>query len=134
MSIQDRMADQNENRMLFIQLESPKAVANADAIIDAADGYLNGVFMGPADFQVAIGKPDQPECAELDEAVRKVSAVCAERGISNGVPVGTLTAARWWLDRGFTLITFANDDAFLANTAAEARSALADLEREIASP
>ncbi len=131
MSIGERIADQNDTRLVCIQLESPQAVANAEAIIDAAGGQLDAVFMGPADFQVAIGKPDQQNPPELDEAARRVSAICAERNIANGVPVATLTGARWWLERGFTMLTFACDDMFLANTAREARAALSDLEREV---
>lgn len=134
MPIRERLDDQNETRLLCIQLESPRAVLNAEAIIDAAEGQVDAVFMGPADYQVAIGKLDEPETPELDEAVRGVSALCAERGIANGVPVATLTGARWWLERGFTLLTFASDDMFLANTAREARCALSELEGELSAP
>jgi 2-dehydro-3-deoxyglucarate aldolase/4-hydroxy-2-oxoheptanedioate aldolase len=131
LAMKDRIVDQNDTRLLCIQLESPQAVANAGAIVDAAEGQLDAVFMGPADFLVAIGKPDCFDTPQLDEAVRTVSTLCAERNIANGVPVGTLTMARWWLERGFTMLTFANDDMFLANTAREARNALSELEREV---
>lgn len=134
MSIRERVADQNDTRVLCIQLESPRAVDNAEAIIDAAEGYLDAVFMGPTDFQLALGEPDQTETPELDAAARSIAAICAQRNIANGVPVATLTGARWWLERGFTLLTFACDDMFLANTAREARSALSDLEQELSRP
>ncbi|MFO7973564.1 MAG: aldolase/citrate lyase family protein [Candidatus Hydrogenedentota bacterium] len=130
MSIRERVADQNTTRLLCIQFESPDAVTNAEAIIDAAEGQLDAVFMGPADYQVAIGKLDEPDAPELDAAARRVSAICGERNIANGVPVATLSSARWWLDRGFTMFTFASDDMFLANTACEARVALSELERQ----
>lgn len=130
MSIRERVADQNETRLLCIQFESPRAVSNAEAILDAAEGQLDAVFMGPADYQVAITKLDGPDASEWDKAVRRVSGICAERRIANGVPVATLTEARWWLDRGFTMLTFASDDMFLANTAREARVALSELERD----
>lgn len=134
MPMRERIEDQNDCRFLCIQLESPRAVENIEAMLDAGRGRIDAVFFGPADFQVSIGKPDVPDTPELDAAVRRVAEVCAARGVSNGVPVGTLTAARWWFERGFTLMTFSNDDSFLANTAAEARRALDELERDLTRP
>jgi len=83
--------------------------------------------MTPSARSKQVSAYDAPE---WDKAVRRVSGICAERSIANGVPVATLTEARWWLDRGFTMLTFASDDMFLANTAREARVALSELERD----
>ncbi|MBN2310238.1 MAG: hypothetical protein JXR94_14785 [Candidatus Hydrogenedentes bacterium] len=123
-SMAERIADQNEHRFLFFQVESRLAVDNLEAMLDAADGQVDGVFFGPADFLLDLGKPDAPDAPELEAAAREAVRICAGRGISNGVPVGTLADAKRWRDFGFNLITFGSEDAFLANAADDAREQL----------
>ena len=128
MSMAERVEDQNTRRFLVFQIESRLGVENVEALLDAADGQVDAVIFGPSDFQVELGKHDSPEAPELDAATRAVSAACAARHISNGVPVGSIDAAELWIDRGYNLITFMSDEGFMVRGACEGREALRGLE------
>ncbi|MCP4642775.1 MAG: hypothetical protein GY851_20175 [bacterium] len=127
-TMQERIADQHNTRFLFIQIESRQGLVNLDAILDVADGHLDGVFFGPADFQMDLGAPDTPDHPELVAAVQKVVEISKARGLSNGVPVHDADGARKWRDYGFNLITVGSDEAFLARTAAATRASLQDID------
>jgi 2-keto-3-deoxy-L-rhamnonate aldolase RhmA len=128
MTMDERLDDQNNARFLFIQVESPHAVGQIEAILDVTDDQIDCVIFGPADFQVAVGKPDMPDLPELDAAARHVAEVCRERGVSNGVPVGNVDGARTWIDRGYNLISVGYDEGYLTQAATTMRNSLRELE------
>ena len=127
-SMAERVRDQNEKRFLFIQIESRRGVENFESILDTAGDGINGVFFGPADFQMDLGKPDTPGAPELEAAARHITSVCATRSLSNGVPAGTIEGAQHWRGVGFNLITVGSDEGFLWTAAADARDELRALE------
>lgn len=126
----ERIEDQNDRRVLFIQLESPGAVEQADAILDATDGQVDGIIFGPADFQMSAGMHDDFDAPEVQVAARRVAGVCEARSIATGVPTFNAEKARQWRDLGFTLITVGNDDAFLGNAARDTHEQLLALGEE----
>ena len=123
MSMHERIDDQ-QARVLCIQIESRLGAQNIEAMLDAGDGQIDFVIFGPADFQMDIGRPDHPDDPELDAAARHVSAVCAQRGVGNGLPVTSMNDAQTWLDRGYTIMTYLNDDAFMSDYAEKCRGEL----------
>lgn len=127
-SMRERVADQNEMRFLFIQLESPRAVEQIEAMIEVAQGQLDGIFYGPADFQIAIGKVDSPQDPEVVAAARHITSISGKHQLSNGVPATTLETARHYRKLGFNLITFKSDDQFMADGAYDGVAALRDIE------
>jgi 2-keto-3-deoxy-L-rhamnonate aldolase RhmA len=126
--MKSRIEDQNDNRFLMIQIESQLGVKNIEALLDAGGGHIDAVCVGPADFQVDIGKPDSPDAPELERAMRRIGEVCAAREISACANAHSLQDARLWIDRGFSLLTYSYDHGFLFNAAADAREALRGLE------
>lgn len=124
MTMQERIEDQNTCRFVVIQIESRLGVKNIEAMLDTAAGHVDAVFVGPADFQVDIGKPDTYPNPELDEAARRIANACATRGVSSGAPVGSVADAAWWIERGFNLITLGYDEGFMRRAAREDREAL----------
>jgi 2-dehydro-3-deoxyglucarate aldolase/4-hydroxy-2-oxoheptanedioate aldolase len=126
----ERVKDQNEGRFLFIQIESRRGLENFESILDRAGDWINGVFLGPADFQMDLGTPDRPDAPELEAAARHITSVCAMRNLSSGVPAGTVESAEYWRGLGFNLITVGNDEGFLWSAATNARDALQALERD----
>jgi 4-hydroxy-2-oxoheptanedioate aldolase len=124
----ERVEDQNDGRILVIQIESRKGVENLDAMIAVAEGQIDAVVFGYADFQMDIGKPDHPDDPEVVAAARHIVGVCEKHGISTGTPVGSPESARHWKDLGFNLITLGSDDRFLCGGAAEARESLRALD------
>ncbi len=127
-SMRDRIEDQNNNRFLFIQLESRNAVNNIEDMLEEADGQLDGVFMGPADLLMDLGRPDEFDHPDLDRATRYVCEVCEQFGIASGSLAVNIEQARQWLECGCNLIPYGFDDAFLSESAAAARNTLRSLE------
>ncbi|MCC6794344.1 MAG: hypothetical protein IT366_04440 [Candidatus Hydrogenedentes bacterium] len=127
-NMRDRAADQQDTRFLAIQLESPRAVDNLDKIIEVAQGQLDGIFYGPADFQMVIGAPDQPEHPDVIAAAKLISSVSAKHNLSNGTPATSIATAKRWIELGFNMLTYKSDEQFLADAAYEAREELRALE------
>lgn len=124
MTMKERIEDQHNQRMLFIQVESRLAVKNLEAMLDAGRGWMDAVILGYADFQMDIGRPDTPDAPELDAAARTVARICAERNVSAGVPVPNAETARLWRDRGFNLFSLGAEDHFMAAAATQARDSV----------
>ena len=97
---------------IIVQLETQKAIAEAEAIA-AVDG-INGVFFGPADIAADIGKLGQPLAKEVWDLIRPVAKQLAKKGI----PVGTLVMdadfASELLHEEFTFVACGQDTSLLA--------------------
>ncbi|MBX7259207.1 MAG: hypothetical protein K1Y02_22785 [Candidatus Hydrogenedentes bacterium] len=124
----ERLVDQNENRVVIVQLESPRAVGNLEAMLEVADGQLDGIFYGPADYQVTVGRIDNMNDPEVVAAAKHITDLSKKHGLSNGTPATSVETARHWRDLGFNLITWKSDDQLLADAAHEGREALRELE------
>jgi 2-keto-3-deoxy-L-rhamnonate aldolase RhmA len=128
-NMRDRAADQMETRFLAVQLESPRGVENLEKIIEVAQGQLDGIFYGPADYQMVIGKPDCPDDPEVVGAARHIASMSAKHHLSNGTPATSIETAKRWIELGFNMITYKSDEQFLADAAYEGREQLRGLER-----
>ncbi len=128
MSMEERMADQNEKRFLVAQLESPLGIENLEKMLEVAEGHLDAVFFGPSDFQVSIGKVDNSDNPEVVQAERHLTSVCAKYGVSSGIPATSIQVAKKWIELGFNLITYKSDDQFMVDGAFDGREELRALE------
>jgi 2-keto-3-deoxy-L-rhamnonate aldolase RhmA len=103
-----------------IQIESPGAVAEVDAIA-AIDG-VDCLFVGPSDLTHALGIFQRTEHELYVNALDAVREAAARHGKATGVLVpGPAEAARY-RELGFTLIAVGSDTSYLA---AGARAAVA---------
>lgn len=75
----------NDETHLFVQIESREAVENLDAIC-SVEG-LSGIFIGPGDLSVSLGKPGQVNDPEVTQTIID----CVARASSLGKNVGILT-------------------------------------------
>lgn len=115
----ERMNDQINRRFVFLQVESRAGIENLEAMIEVAPQSITGVFMGPADFQADIGRPDSPDDPELLSAAERIASVCKRFGISAGMPVKNAAEARLWAEKGFNLICCGADDDFVVKGASD---------------
>ena len=76
----------NDENLVIAQIETAKAVGNAQAI--AAVPGIDVVFVGPVDLSQSLGIPGQRSNPVLIEAMDKVFAACK----AAGRPCGTLTS------------------------------------------
>jgi 4-hydroxy-2-oxoheptanedioate aldolase len=91
----------NQETFIIIQVESPEAVAQADAI--ARVEGVDAIILGPADFSVLAGIPGQWEHPLVDEALQKIASATAAVGKHWGCPGTDLKRAQELLDRGARL-------------------------------
>ncbi len=77
-STADYIAQCNQEQFLILQIESPEALANVEAI--AAVPGFNGLLFGAGDFSHLSGKPGQIGCAETVAARKRVAAAARANG------------------------------------------------------
>ena len=110
--ISDYTSRIEEETAVLLQLETRKAVEQADAIADV--GGVSGIFFGPADIAADIGKLGKP----MDPDVWSLIKPTAQKLIAKGVPVGTLVLdpgfAADLLNEGFTFVACGTDASILA--------------------
>ena len=106
-NLEATLARANARTHLFAQIETPEAVANVDDIL-AVDG-LSGIFMGPGDLAVCMGKAGQMADAQLREAVTSCMVKAKKAGKLSGIftlPGPLLSGA---LDAGCDLVICGGD-------------------------
>lgn len=98
----------NQETFLIVQIETPEAVQNADAII-ATEG-VDGVFLGPADLSLRLEHaPDGTPT--LDESRQIIADCCRQHGKAWGQPAGTKEQLKVLIDQGAQLLPHAGEFA-----------------------
>lgn len=101
----DYLAQVNDQTFLVVQIETPEAVANVDAI--AAVEGVDGLFIGPGDLSLRLRYDDSG--LTLDGAVEQVAAACKKHGKSWGMPVGSQEALAQRQGQGGQLLSHGGD-------------------------
>jgi 4-hydroxy-2-oxoheptanedioate aldolase len=105
----------NERVVGVVQIESERAVAEADAIA-AVDG-IDCLFVGPADLTHAMGVFLRTDDRRYVEALDAVGEAAARHGKATGMLVRDADEFGRYAELGFTLIAFGSDSSFLARAA-----------------
>lgn len=110
--IEDYLNRADEEICLILQLESPLALANLEAI--AAVEGVDGLFIGPADLSAAMGhrgNPGHPEVrAAIDDAIARIQVA----GKSAGIITFDEAEARGYLAAGCGFVGVGVDALVLA--------------------
>jgi len=115
----------NDDIVGIFQIESPSAVAAADAFA-ATDG-VDCLFVGPADLSHSLGIPGQFSNPTYQDALRRVVEACRAHGKAPGILLYDHASFRPHLDLGFTFVgigadvSFVNDGVKAALAAARGR-------------
>ena len=106
----------NETILTFGMIETPKGMANLDAIA-AVDG-LDGLFVGPADLSLALGLPPVPVWREgpLADALQKILASAKRHGKATGIYCTGPEFADDMRRLGFDFAILSNDAVVLRQT------------------
>lgn len=117
----------NERILGVFQVESPAAVAAADAMA-AIDG-VDVLFVGPADLSHAMGIPGQFQHPEFVAALDHVAAAAAAHGKAAGILLAGTAEVAAYLARGYRFLGIGSDVLLVANGSrklvADAREAAA---------
>jgi 2-keto-3-deoxy-L-rhamnonate aldolase RhmA len=104
----------NPNAVLIIMIESPAGVEALPALLDV--GGVDGVLIGPHDFTISHGIPEQFDHPLFEERARYVISVCRERQVGVGIHYvgGSLERAVKWIQWGTNFISQRADASFIA--------------------
>lgn len=103
----DYLASAARETLLVLQLESPGAVADAEAI--AALPGVDVVFFGPGDFAQAIGAPGRLDHPDVAAAQRAVAAAARAADKHAGTVLHPGTSLSELRRQGYTLVNVAAD-------------------------
>lgn len=107
--------------VVIAQIEDPEGVEACEDIA-ATDG-IDGVFLGPADLSVSLGKTDQSS-PELMDAVARVGAACKAAGKAYMTFTPSVEKAAAWRAHGFTVFFVASEQAWILQGARSAAAGI----------
>lgn len=106
----------NENSLLVVMLESPKAIANADEI--AAVEGVDVLMIGTGDLTAELGIHGNPDHPDIVKAYETVTAACKAHGKWSGTGgIGSGEAIARYVDMGVRFILAGGDLNFLLQAA-----------------
>lgn len=112
----DAQRELNAAILVACMIETPEAVANAEAI--AATPGVDVLMLGTSDLTATMGIPGQIAHPDIRAAYRRVGAACASHGKVMGMGgVYDEAAARDYIGLGARFILAGSDHAFLMSAA-----------------
>lgn len=97
----------NRETFLVVQIETPQALENVDAI--ASVSGVDVLFLGPGDLSLRLGCSPAVDDPVMLDAQRRVAAAASQHGKAWGRPVGSAADAQAVVQLGAQLVAFGND-------------------------
>ena len=130
--IAEYIREANAETLVVVQIETPQAVENVDAIAKVKG--VDALFFGPADFSVLSGIPGEFDHGLVQSAIRRVESAAAQAGIHWGMPCFTPEHAGELLERGARFLCHGADIVFLKQRFEAVCDAFRDLGHGLAEP
>lgn len=120
----------NKNRLLFLQMESPRGIDLLDEILTRYGEQVAGIIVGPSDLSVSMGIPqfDMPKPDEYYEYIRKVIRVSKAHGKSSGIFMGSDESITTWHKEGMNIFWVNTEIGMVAAEARRVRRFIMGLE------
>ena len=109
-SIPDYMETCNRETLLLPQCETAGCLERIEEIT-AMDG-VDGIFVGPFDLSIALGRPGEFDAPEVHEAILRVQAACRRHGKLSMIFTGGPAASRQRFAEGYDSATMGLDTLF----------------------
>lgn len=103
----------NEETLLIPQCETMGCLENIEEIV-SIEG-VDGIFLGPYDLSIGMGRPAQFDDPEFLQAVARVLKACKAAGKFSFIYTGSNTAAKKYLTDGFDAVAVNMDAAVYIN-------------------
>lgn len=116
----------NRQTMLIPQCETLGALEHIEEI--AAMEGVDGIFVGPYDLSVALGKPAQMDDPDLQAAIDRVLSACKKHGKCTMIYAGDAAGSAAFFRRGFDCVACGMDSIFLIQAL---RKLKADVEKQM---
>lgn len=107
----------NEEVLLLAMIETTKALGNLDEILTVPG--LDGVYIGPSDLSLSMGKTPTLDPTDRD-VLAAMASICGrtrQKGLIAGVHTDSAKTALRRFDEGFQLCTILNDARLMAMAA-----------------
>ena len=101
----------NDEIVVAVQIESPAAVVNVDAIC-AVPG-VDALFIGPSDLAASLGRRGDASHPAVQDAMRRVIDHARSAGVAVGILAPVEADARRYLDMGVTMVAVGSDQGLL---------------------
>ena len=121
------MAQANQGVTVIVQLETPQAVAELEAI--AAVPGVDALFLGPADLSGAMGHVGQLAHPEVFALMQDAAQRCRALGKPVGTVGGSVDMVQRYRDAGFDFVAIASDLGLLMQ---KAQGVLGELRQQTA--
>jgi 4-hydroxy-2-oxoheptanedioate aldolase len=104
----------NDEVLLFAMIETRAGLANLEEILSVKG--LDGVYVGPSDLSMAMGKPPtlDPSDKEVIAGIEQIARVTRSKGMIAGVHTDGPATAKKRFEQGYQLTTLMNDARVLA--------------------
>lgn len=112
-NVDDYMRVCNEETLLIPQCETIGCLENIEEIVNIKG--VDGIFVGPYDLSIGLGKPAQFNNPEFLKAVAKILKACKDAGKFSFIYTGSNSAAKQYLLDGFTGVAVNMDAAIYIN-------------------
>lgn len=123
-SIADYMQTCNRETLLLPQCETIGCLENIEDI--AAIEGVNGIFIGPFDLSIAMGKPAQFDDIEFKQAIARILSACKVAKKMCFIFAGSPEAANKYFEDGFDSVAIGIDTATLINAYRDIVSKITD--------
>ena len=113
----------NDEILKFAMIETKEALDNLNSIMSTPG--LNGIYIGPADLSLAIGKEpgfDKPEGDKVYDSIMKILEHAKKNKIVAGIHTLKPEYAEKMIKKGFQLVTVGSDQRFMSSGAKETLS------------
>jgi len=116
MKMADMTRRANDNTLITVMIETPKAVRNAEAI--AAVPGIDALLVGSSDLSVELGIPGENGHPKIQEAVDKVVAACKKHRKFPGMGGAySEELLQLYIGKGMKMLLAGNDLPMLVNAA-----------------
>ena len=112
----------NDETLIVVQAESPRAVENLEAIVSTAG--IDAVLTGPFDLSVSLGIPGEVNHPLEVQTIGKILKICQKKKIIAGIHMFELPLIKRWVKKGMRFVSYSSDVTFLADAA---RAGVAEL-------
>ena len=106
----------NDNRLLFLQMESREGLTVLPQILDQFQDELAGIIIGPYDTSIMIGTPLDIGSPEMIRYIGDVFAVCKEYHVSCGSFVDDASLLTRYRDLGGNIFWTGTDISLLCES------------------
>lgn len=103
----------NRETMLIPQCETTGALENIEEI--AGLKGVDGIFIGPYDLSIGMGRPAQFDDPDFKTAIDRILAACRKEGKPAFIYTGDIKAAKQYLSDGFSGVAVGTDVSVYVN-------------------